>query len=181
MPPVPERRPAVIASDHPFPELTVRRPSTTLVGVGHTPQASWLSAICLNRHSRPNGLLVRVLQLEEVAALSARLFLLIDEVEAALVERLEPVVPAHLLQAVPGVAREVEPQHAEMTAVFRSRHSGRYRLARLRPLTDDFVVGGHQTATRTLRLVGRRTNLLRILQGIRRRLAGPLTAATGTL
>src|SRR6266511_2663533 len=95
----------------------------------------------------------RVLQAEERALPSVRPLLLVDEVEPALVERVEPLVPAHMAHPVAVAGREVEGQHAEPVPVLGARHGRRDALAGLGPLHDHIVVRGDQAATRALRLV----------------------------
>src|SRR4051794_935169 len=97
-------------------------------------------------------LAVRALESEEVALVPVAALLLVDEVQASLVEGPEPLVPADVPQVV-GAATEVEPEHPEMVAVLGALHGGRCAAALLGPLLDDLVVRGRQAAIGALRLL----------------------------
>src|SRR5437773_12340080 len=76
----------------------------------------------------------------EVALAAVLLGLLVDEGQVPLVEGVEPVLPRHVPQLVAAVTGEVEPQHAEVVAVFGARHRGRFGVPLLGPPTDRVVV-----------------------------------------
>src|SRR5690348_11085124 len=104
--------------------------------------------------------------MEEVALFTAGPGLLIDEVEAAIVESAQPFVPADLREPVAGVAGEVEAQHAQMPVVLGASDRRRYRLPGLGPPADHLMVGGHEAAAGAFGLVGGRGDLLRVLQRV---------------
>src|SRR4051795_11544039 len=108
-------------------------------------------------------LAVRALEAEEVALVPVAALLLVDEVQASVVEGPEPLVPAHLPQVVRAAA-EVEPQDAEVVAVLGALDRGRCAAALFRPLLDDLVVRGGEAAALALRLLVGRGDLLGVLQ-----------------
>src|SRR4051812_26476998 len=83
---------------------------------------------------------VGVLQPEEVAVAAVGAVLLVDEVELALVERPEPLVPVDLLEVGAAVAGEVEAQDTDVAVVAAAGHGGGRGVPRLGPLADGVVV-----------------------------------------
>src|SRR4051794_2539529 len=124
-------------------------------------------------------LAVRALQPEERALVPVLALFLVDEVQLADVEGVEPLVPADVAQGV-GVAAEVESQHAQVVAVLGALDGRRYAAALLGPLPDHLVAGGDQAAAGALRVLVGRGHVLRVLDRLRRLGAGAHPAAVGT-
>src|SRR5579883_826396 len=83
---------------------------------------------------------VRAVHVEEVALMPVSHMFLEEEYKIAVLERLEPLLPAHRLQLLATVAREVDTQHAEMIAMFCPRYRCRCTATLLRPVFDDFRI-----------------------------------------
>src|SRR3954453_10297112 len=108
-------------------------------------------------------LAVRALQPEERALVPVLALLLVDEVQRAGVEGVEPLVPADLAQ-VGVVAAEVDAQHAEVAAVLGAGHGRRHAVALLGPRPDDLVARGGEAAAGPLGVVVQGRDLLGVLQ-----------------
>src|SRR5438105_2092955 len=75
-----------------------------------------------------------IVEAEEVALGTVGLVFLINEVEVALIECSEPLVPLDVTQpSALRVATEIEPQDAKVAVVFRSLDCRRYGVTALSP------------------------------------------------
>src|SRR4051794_24665339 len=111
---------------------------------GHTAQVQrrvWCSRCLTLRAARPgSGVLpVRALKLEEVGHLPVLALLLVEEVERARVEGVEPLLPRNRPQPLTLTPAELKSQHPQMVPVLGPLHCGRHSVPRLRPTPDDLV------------------------------------------
>lgn len=81
--------------------------------------------------------------LVEVTLLSASRVFLVEERQVELVELVEPLLPADLLQrALTVEAGKIEADNLRVFVLFRANDRRRYRVARFRPAADLVVIGG---------------------------------------
>ena len=105
---------------------------------------------------------------------------LVDEVQPARIEGLEPLVPAHLPQVL-RVPAEVEAEDSEVVAVLGALDGRRYAVTVLGPLPDHFVAAGRgQAAARALGVLVQRGDLLGVLERAGRLLPGAQATLVGT-
>src|SRR3954452_7536882 len=124
-------------------------------------------------------LAVRALQAEEVAPVPVLALLLVDEIQPAGIEGLEPLVPAHLPQVL-GVPAEVEAEDSQVVAVLGALDGCGYAVAVLRPLPDHFVAGRGQAAAFALGVLVQRGDLLGVLERAGGLLPGAQATVVGT-
>src|SRR3954466_8440034 len=124
-------------------------------------------------------LAVRALQAEEVALVPVLALLLVDEIQPAGIEGLEPLVPAHLPQVL-RVPAEVEAEDSQVVAVLGALDGCGYAVAVLGPLPDHFVAGRGQAAACALGVLVQRGDLLGVLERAGRLLAGAQATVVGT-
>jgi hypothetical protein len=89
--------------------------------------------------------------------------LLVKEIELALVERAESVLPGDLLQVLAAVSRKVEQQAARTSSVVTAWNRRGFRVPGFGPLADHVMVRRHQTASGVLFVLLGRGDLLLIL------------------
>src|SRR3954447_22737571 len=95
------------------------------------------------RPARSAVLATGALQPEEIALPAVAALLLVDEVQPARVEGLEPLLPADVPEIL-ATAAEIEPQHAEVVLMLGALDGRRRGAARLGPFLDDLVMGRGQ-------------------------------------
>src|SRR5438105_7057852 len=113
------------------------------------------------------------IQMEEVALFSVFHVFLEEKHEFPLLERLQPLIPAHLFQLLPTIAWKIEGEYTQMVTMLCAWYSRRNGLSLLRPVLDHFWILRRERLPRGILVLVRVIDPLRTQRG-RRQFTGVL-------